>query len=133
MCERLIRITSPYFVAGLISYNNEIIKAAKIKHGPNSYPSVKRSWTEVIAMLARNQMEPIKGRVDIVIRSYEPDKRRDPDNVCAGAFKFILDGLVKAGIIETDSQKVINSMSFEVVTDKKNPRVEVTVKGWHWK
>ena len=116
-------------IPGKLPNLNDIIAAAKVKHGPNSYPSMKRSWTEVIAMLARNQMEPIKGRVDIVIRSYEPDKRRDPDNVCAGAFKFILDGLVKAGIIETDSQKVINDMRFPPIrTDKINPRVEVLVK-----
>ena len=117
-------------IPGKLPNLNDIIKAAKIKRGPKSYPVMKRGWTAAIAVLARNQMEPIKGRVDIVIRSYEPDKRRDPDNVQAGAFKFILDGLVKAGIIDNDSQKVINDMRFPPIrTDKVNPRVEVLVMG----
>jgi Holliday junction resolvase RusA-like endonuclease len=44
------------------------------------------------------------------------------------AQKFILDGLVRAGIIKDDSQKYINSITHRFEVDKRNPRVEVTLE-----
>lgn len=55
---------------------------------------------------------------------YEPNKKRDIDNVIFGE-KFVLDALVEMGILINDSQKYVTQVSHEVKTDKENPRIEV--------
>ena len=54
------------------------------------------------------------------------DKRKDPDNI-AFAKKFILDGMVRAKFIKTDSLKHIAGFSDNFFIDKKNPRVEIGI------
>jgi Holliday junction resolvase RusA-like endonuclease len=71
---------------------------------------------------------PAYERVVLVITWYEPDRRRDPDNIMAGQ-KFILDGLVAAGTIPNDSQKYVRGIVHRFKVDRKNPRVEVEIVG----
>lgn len=52
------------------------------------------------------------------------NKKKDPDNI-AFAKKFILDGLVKAGVLENDGWKHIKGFTDMFKVDKDNPRVEV--------
>ena len=68
----------------------------------------------------------LPGRVRIHCDWYEPTARRDPDNVRFG-IKFISDALVRAGVIENDSQRFIAGLSDGFYTDKANPRIEVTI------
>lgn len=72
--------------------------------------------------LTRIDKYPIKVKVTF----YESNSKRDVDNV-AFANKFILDGLVKAHIIEDDSQKYVKEIHSTVKVDKANPRVEVVL------
>lgn len=53
--------------------------------------------------------------------------RRDEDNVMNAA-KFILDALQDIGLIQNDSRKYVH-LTQEVFTDRKNPRIEITIKG----
>ena len=64
--------------------------------------------------------------VKIKITWYEPNKRRDIDNVTFGT-KFILDALVQKEILKDDSQKYVNGIEHIVLTDKENPRIEVEI------
>ena len=50
--------------------------------------------------------------ITIAINYWEPNSRRDPDNITF-AKKFILDGLKEAGVITDDSQKWIRGIDFE--------------------
>ena len=53
--------------------------------------------------------------------------RRDVDNI-AFAHKFILDGLVSAGVLEGDSRKYVIGLQDEFPEpDPDNPRVEITI------
>ena len=51
----------------------------------------------------------------------EDSRRRDPDNVCAGGRKFILDCMVKLGKLTDDSRKYVEGFSdrFEYGKDSK--------------
>ena len=60
---------------------------------------------------------------------YEPDRRRDPDNIAAAGAKFVLDACTKAGVLMGDSQRFIAGITHRVTTDRANPRVEVTIEG----
>lgn len=73
------------------------------------------------------KLKPIRSKVNIKIRCYEPNRRRDDDNVTSGASKVILDALQNCGIILGDGQKYVRCTKYPVEVDKENPRVEVTV------
>ena len=64
--------------------------------------------------------------IELKITWYEPNSRRDIDNITF-ATKFIQDALVKKEILQNDSQKYISKISHEVTVDKNNPRVEVEI------
>ena len=64
--------------------------------------------------------------IGLKIKWYEPNNRRDIDNITFGT-KFILDSMVCMGIIEDDSRKYVDSIEHSVFTDKENPRIEVEI------
>ena len=64
--------------------------------------------------------------IGLTIKWYEPNNRRDIDNITFGT-KFILDSMVCMGIIEDDSRKYVDSIEHSVFTDKENPRIEVEI------
>ena len=59
-----------------------------------------------------------------VFRWYTKDERTDADDI-EFAKKYILDGLVLAGVLKDDSRKYIVGTNNRCYVDKKNPRVEV--------
>lgn len=80
------------------------------------------SWSKVEMMKAK--MAPFRGSVEIDVTFYEPDRRRrDIDNL----EKSLLDGLTKGGVWEDDSQ--VRSVSKRRAVDRRDPRVEVVVRG----
>jgi Holliday junction resolvase RusA-like endonuclease len=66
-------------------------------------------------------------RVAVHIDFFEPDRRRDEDNV-KSAKKFILDAMGKVRLIQGDGQKYIERITDALHIDRENPRVEVTVR-----
>lgn len=106
---------------------NEIIAAAKRGKGKyQPYAIMKERYTNEIGWLAKKL--PKYNRVDITITWYEPNRRRDPDNVVGGT-KFIMDGLVAGGAIKDDSQRYVNSITHRFEVDRENPRVEIEIIG----
>lgn len=109
-------------IPGRLPGLNEIIAAAKEHFG--SYANMKDEYTASIAWLAKKL--PNFEKVALIITWYEPNSRRDPDNIMAGQ-KFILDGMVAAGTIPNDSQKHIKGIVHRFRVDRKDPRVEVEI------
>ncbi len=58
---------------------------------------------------------------------YEPNRRRDKDNIAGFAHKIIQDALVSTRILKDDGWDYITGFSDEFHVDKKQPRVEVTL------
>jgi Holliday junction resolvase RusA-like endonuclease len=105
---------------------NEIITAAKMGRGKyQPYAKMKEEYTNMVAWLAKKL--PRYKKVDISIVWYEPNARRDLDNIMSGQ-KFIMDGLVKAGAIPDDSQKYVKSVTHKFGIDRVNPRIEVELR-----
>lgn len=112
-------------IPGRLPGLNDIIDAAKQGRGKyQPYNDMKLEYTSAVAWLARKL--PKYEKIELVITWYEPDKRRDPDNIMAGQ-KFICDGLVQAGIIPDDSQRYIHGIVHKFRVDPENPRVKVEV------
>jgi Holliday junction resolvase RusA-like endonuclease len=57
---------------------------------------------------------------------YSKDEKKDIDNV-AFSKKFVMDGLVEAGVLKDDSRKYIDGFEDRFEIDKKNPRVEIII------
>jgi len=123
ICRSICGVQEVKFeIPGRLPGLNEIIDAAKSHFG--AYAKMKHEHTTAIAWLAKKL--PTYKRVELVITWYEPDQRRDPDNIMAGQ-KFILDGLVQAGTITNDSRRYIKSITHRFGVDRENPRVEVKI------
>lgn len=82
---------------------------------------------QIAAMAAR--IKPVRQRISITIRCFEPNAKRDVDNVTAGAGKVILDALQEIGVLAGDGRKYIEQVVYsKVEVDRKNPRIEVEME-----
>ena len=113
-----MRITIPGRLPGL----NEMIGAAR----QNRFGSAKQKQvnTELVAWWAKQAKIPKMQKASLAITWYEPNQKRDKDNIMAGQ-KFIWDGLVMAGVLSNDGWKQIGDITHRFRIDKYNPRVEV--------
>lgn len=116
-----MKVVHKLTIPGTLPGMNEIIKANRF----NRYAGgkQKREETDRISWVAKGYPR-ISKKVDAVITWYCTNRKRDPDNVDAGA-KFIFDGLVNAGILFNDGWKNIGDITHRHRVDKMNPRVEV--------
>ena len=113
-------------IQGKLPGMNEIIKADRANRFKGG--EMKNTYTQLVKIEAIKQCcQKFADKVYIMINYYEPDNRRDDDNVHAGA-KFILDGLKAAGIIIDDRRKYVALKQNPVMVDSKNPRIEVFIE-----
>lgn len=68
------------------------------------------------------------GPVWMTYRWYEPNQRRDKDNISAGGRKIIQDALVEAGVLQNDGWREIRGFTDEFYIDKNEPRIEVEIE-----
>ena len=102
---------------------NEIVAVSKKHH--MAYASMKKKYTDLVQLHASDL--PKVNRADFLIIWYCKNRRKDKDNITAGV-KFILDGLVNAGVIENDGWAQVGNIFHMFKVDKENPRVEIEVK-----
>lgn len=65
--------------------------------------------------------------VKIVYHFYEPNARRDKDNISGYFHKIFQDALVQSGVIRDDGWKEICDFEDHFYVDRKNPRIEVEI------
>lgn len=66
--------------------------------------------------------------VNLAYTYYEPNKRRDKDNISAFAHKVVQDALTRTGLLENDGWAEIGNFSDDFFVDKENPRIEVRIE-----
>ncbi len=107
-------MTVELFIPRLAPNLNDLIRA-RGRHG-QVYNRLKQSWAETItAITARHILDGGAfgiGRCSVHFELVEQNTRRDPDNIASGTAKLVLDGLVKAGVLEGDGWKHIAGLSF---------------------
>jgi len=112
-------------IPGELTDLNEYIRQER----GNKYVAAKTKLreTDYVALIANNhKVEPVIGRVKVHFTWFCKNMMKDPDNI-AFAKKYILDGLVVAGILQGDGWKHIGGFSDGFEVDKENPRVEIEI------
>lgn len=83
----------------------------------------KETWEKVVAVSVQEQQIKKVERCRITFEFYFKDKRKhDPDNYSASA-KFLLDGMVKAGVLDDDNFSVIEELSLKQGGISKEPYI----------
>lgn len=103
--------SSELWVPGVLPDLNKALAAARSARGRYSgYARLKKDATDWVALHARAL--PAFRRVRMEFTWHEPNRRTDPDNLIS-AKKFILDGLVQAGVLPGDGWENIASFGEE--------------------
>lgn len=80
-----------------------------------------------MAAIRLNGLKPIRSRCRIQYTFFEPNRRRDMDNISGFAHKVIQDALVEEGILANDGWSEISGYTDSFEVDKERPRIEVTL------
>ena len=114
-------------IEGQLPNLNEYTKACR----GNKYvgAQMKKEAERIVSAYIQQQLNGIQfeGAVRLSFRWYEPNKKRDLDNICF-AKKFILDALVSNEIIFADSWQGVVGFTDEFFIDKQEPRIEVDIE-----
>lgn len=97
------------FIPGPLPTLNTMIAAMNAnRHKGNA---LKKQWTEVVAWEAKRQkIAPATKSVTLHFTWHEKHNRRDKDNIAA-AKKYVLDGLVLAGVLADDGWKHVEGFT----------------------
>jgi len=125
-------MTYKLIIDGRLADLNDYLKAERQTYRKGNFfttngNELKKDTQEVIIWAIRQQLRGVHINNPIVLgySFYEPNKKRDLDNVSAFAHKVIQDSLVLAGIIDNDGWKNIKAYTDKFYCDKENPRIEV--------
>ena len=90
---------------------------------------LKKDTQELIIWTIRQQLRGLHIDKPVILKYdfYEPNKRRDLDNISAFAHKVVQDSLVLAGVLKNDGWKEIAGYVDHFYCDRENPRIEVTI------
>ena len=114
-------------IKGQLPNLNEYTRACRSNRFAGA--NMKKKAESIIEIYIMQQLKGVRfpGTVELSFRWYEPNKKRDLDNICF-AKKFILDALVSNGIIVADGWKGVVGFTDNFFVDAKNPRIEVEIK-----
>lgn len=119
-------MTGGLVIEGRLPSLNEYVAAERTNRFKAA--AMKRRETERVRDAALAQGCPrFEGPVTVRFLWVEPNRRRDLDNV-AFAKKFVLDGLVAAGVLGGDGQRFVVGLQDTFEVDPARPRVLVEVR-----
>ncbi len=107
---------------------NEFIAAERSNRYKGA--SMKRDAQRFVAYAIRAQMRGVRYTRPIRLHYifFEPNKKRDHDNVSGFAHKVIQDALVECSVINDDGWDEIIGYSDDFIIDRKNPRIVVEIE-----
>jgi Holliday junction resolvase RusA-like endonuclease len=116
-----------FTILGRLDALNEYTSANRTN--PHKGGKMKRDNEDTIIWSIRQFLRGvhIENPVLIYYRFYEPNSKRDNDNILSCAAKFIQDSLVKTKVLVNDNQKCIHNFYFDTLVDNENPRIDVTI------
>lgn len=118
------KIVIPHRFASL----NEYI--GQLGRNPKAGGRMKRDDCGIMIMFTRKCLRGVKIKTPIVIHYafYEPNTKRDRQNVSSYFDKCYADCLQKSGFIRNDGWNDIYNITHDFFVDKRNPRVEIVIE-----
>lgn len=128
-------MTYKIVIPGQMPNLNDYLSAERIKfktmYGKTNTKGneMKQKWTQYSIVYIRKSVKSLKIEkpVKLYYKFYEPNMKRDLDNIASFAMKVIQDSLVKAGVLQNDGWKWIKGFDCEFDVDARNPRIEITI------
>lgn len=121
--------TMPHFtIPGVMPSLNEYLAACN--RNPHIGAKMKREHTNIACLCIRSGLKRwnTKDKIILHYHIYEPNMKRDHDNVLSTTCKYVQDALIKTGVIENDGWKNIENFTHDWFVDKINPRTEVWIE-----
>lgn len=120
----------PHFtIEGTMPSLNEYL--AEVGRNPRLGGKLKRDYVNTIIQYLRlSEFRHYQATKPVVIHYvfYEPNMKRDHDNVASCASKFIQDALRDIEVIADDGWKQVLNYTHDFYLDKDNPRIEVYIE-----
>lgn len=91
---------------------------------------LKQESQETIRLYILRDLKHLKidKPVELQYSFYEPNRRRDLDNISGYAHKVTQDALVASGVLKNDGWANIVGMQDSFFVDARNPRIEVIIR-----
>lgn len=122
--KRMVKIVIPGKINGL----NDFIAANRRKQGNWSGGNeMKQTDQRIISAYIPKGLR-FKGQIYIEYCFFEPNAKRDKDNISGYFHKVFQDALVACRVIPNDGWKEIKGWSDSFSIDRVNPRIEVRIK-----
>ena len=119
----------PHFtIPGTMPGLNEYL--AEVGRKPQIGGRMKREYKMLALSYIRRDLRKYKATKPIVLHYvfYEPNMKRDHDNVFTFCSKCVQDALQEAKVIENDGWKQIVNFTHDFFLDKSKPRIEVYIE-----
>ena len=117
-----------FTIWGTLPGMNEVI--AENRRNYHAGAKLKKETQYLVVTAARKGLKKWKatGPVWMRYKWFEPNKKRDKDNIAGGGRKIIQDALVEAGYLRNDGWNEIKGFADEFYIDKGEPRVEIYIE-----
>ena len=119
-----------FTIKGTLPGLNDYLRAErKFSNRHSCGNDMKQQCQMLISNAIRLQLKRlhINAPVNIRYSFYEPNRKRDLDNIAGVAHKFIQNAFVRCNVIDNDGWNDIVGFSDEFHIDRHNPRIEVTL------
>lgn len=120
----------PHFtIEGTMPSLNEYL--AEIGRNPRAGGRLKREYVNTIIQYLRlSEYRNYQAENPVIIHYvfYEANMKRDHDNVCSCASKFIQDALRDIEVIKDDGWKYVLNYTHDFYVSRENPRIEVYIE-----
>lgn len=115
-------------IPGTLNNLNDYIAAERANRHKGAKMKADNSNIVSVAIKKYLRYVKINKPVEMHYCWYEPNKRRDKDNISSFGRKVIQDALVQCGVLKDDGWKYVVGFSDRFEVDKNNPRIEVLIK-----
>ena len=120
-------MTHKLTISGKLPGLNEYIRACRTN--PHAGNKMKRNAEDYVLWQITQNIQDILITRPVILKYdfFEPNKKRDLDNIASFAMKVIQDVLVSAGVLANDGWNEILGFTTQFYCDPDNPRIEVVI------
>ena len=120
-------MTYKFTIPGRLDGLNEYTAANRTN--PHKGSDMKKTNENIVICAIRKNLRGIHINNPVTLKYdfYEPNRRRDLDNISSFAHKVIQDALVKTGVLKNDGWREISGYLDNFYCNNQKPRIEVTI------